>query len=251
MEVLTYFSIKSLVHQKLFNASSWFIKSWVSLFSWRIFNSYPIFSFFCNNCVSKVEILVNIIIRFCPGDKYFFLIIIVDMGDAEKLFQCHSYFINLCLQATYKVWKKNQRRVISLPVTSSLAIHTLNITVISWNGELSNGTKRKSWIVPICIIMDLKHEPFKSVVGILCEYCYIFWPKKEHWDISSIKSISGEFEAQNPIENYKIVNTNLSKNTKSNWTGPANPNLSTFRLLLWGNAPWLRWLGAMEEHTFG
>ena len=198
MAVLTYFSIKSLVHQKLFNASSWFIKSWVSLFSWRIFNSYPIFSFFCNNCVSKVEILVNIIIRFCPGDKYFFLIIIVDMCDAEKMFQCHSYFINLCFQAI-KFEKKNQRQVISLPVTSSLAIHTLNISVISWNGELSNGTKRKTWIVPICIIMDLKHEPFKSVVGILCEYCYIFWPKKRtlryfSQNDFSIKSISHKIQ---------------------------------------------------------
>ena len=74
-----------------------------------------------------------------------------------------------------------------VPVTSTIAIHALNIRIISPNCEFSYWTKRETWIVSIGIIMNLKHESFKSVVRIFCENGYILRPKIE--DVDELKII--------------------------------------------------------------
>ena len=133
-----------------------------------------------------------------------------------------------------------------LPVTFWITIHTFTWTVRRYC-KFPNRAKWKVSVISISIIVNLKHETFKPVIWILGFYRYIFGSKNRIIFILTA-CLDLKFNSTNYLIFHKYKRTNLSKKLRYKYTGPPKP-LSTFRLLLFGSAPWLRRLGAIEEHT--
>ena len=135
-----------------------------------------------------------------------------------------------------------------LPVTFWITIHTFIWNVRRYC-KFSNRAKWKVPVISIGIIVNLKHETFKPVIWILGFYRYIFGSKNcIIFILTACLDLKISLNSTNYLIFIKYKWTNLSKKLRYKYTGPLKP-LSTFRLLLFGSAPWLRRLGAIEEHT--